>query len=784
MQSFPKNVLTGLLIGSKTGKSPGQSNNHLIATHYDSSSTAMTSTPSSISGGSIPSSMVMSTSMPKTIQCKTEDGTGSLNLIVKPEILDTHPIMHTYNLHSIQTMDHNSSSHSLKDIDNLDKPYEKIVLAPQHHHPNYTLNPKLLEQPEMSVSPARGSTGLPGLPPVQASATQPLDIISSISSSCGTTVSSTGCPSTIGARRARVGKSMAREMMMQSHSHTINPFQHSDNNNSIAQDINSNNSSNLHNGVNAKIYASTPIKEQQGHNDVCDSIPPYFMSVANRNTATLIKEEDVKKECEDDVVVISDKSESETSSNQDIYDERFTDHNMDETNGTDENTMKTNDKDSSLKRRSDHDQSTIDNSIIDLDLLGEEMPAATVKRRKILEFHKNSTKKSPPNSYKSLIKPSNPKSYLCKAEPQETPVIGAKINQKISLLNNDMHSEIISIEPCTKSCKGNRKLIPKMLQEESTEYYCDDAVQSVTNDVMHTQNEMKDVEIIEIDKIESKQKIKNAVSTANPSIADEFPQALTIEKNNFMSSLEQTIERVAKGYLSDNELLSIKQAKIKNKLKLSEGRSRSESKKDTNDSVKLCDTKTRDRSSSSAKSKERSNSKLSQRSSQPLKEKSFEKKTPKKKTTMSKKTMKQTATTNSKGKNAKETIDEIIMDELLVNDSLNNNNNNNNNILIENNNKVHEDKKKSGSVTPTLSMAKLATAKKTKSRGSKFSNKKRHRTTRHMKEIEEIIIPRRTSAVPRWSNGWNWKGEPFQGKVFLNVNQIEYLFSHFLSFHF
>lgn len=56
---------------------------------------------------------------------------------------------------------------------------------------------------------------------------------------------------------------------------------------------------------------------------------------------------------------------------------------------------------------------------------------------------------------------------------------------------------------------------------------------------------------------------------------------------------------------------------------------------------------------------------------------------------------------------------------------------------------------------------------RSKSKSRKFSIKKRHRPTR-VAEVEEIIVPRKSNSVPRWSNGWTWEGQPFQGKVFLN----------------
>lgn len=75
-----------------------------------------------------------------------------------------------------------------------------------------------------------------------------------------------------------------------------------------------------------------------------------------------------------------------------------------------------------------------------------------------------------------------------------------------------------------------------------------------------------------------------------------------------------------------------------------------------------------------------------------------------------------------------------------------------------------------------------STGRKARSRGAKFSNRKRHRArprngagdhiaaTAADAADDVMLVSRRTTAAPRWSNGWNWQGESFQGKVFLNVS--------------
>lgn len=760
MQSFPKNVHIGPLIGSKTDKGPGQKNIHQIAPHdcTHANSAVVTSTPSTKSNGSIPTSIIMPSTTPPlkhSIQCKSEKS-GELGVVVKPEIIDSHQILHAYN--SIET------SRVHKDIDKIDKPYEKVVLTPQHH-PNYTLNPKLLEQPEMSVSPARGSIGLPGIPPVQASAVQPLDVptIPKLPNEEGSTSpSSINCISQTptGNRRARVGKNMAREMIT---------------------NLNGTDTDSPAFEKKISIFSSTPIKEQISNEEYdSDHLKiPHFLASHGIN-GKLIKKEDVKKECDDDVLIISDKSESETNSTH--FDEATNAHTIDLSDDSNGKYQKPQSPESSmssgsLKRRSHIDKSS---EIIDLD---EDSTITKVKRRKILEFNKNPSKKSPPNSYKSLIKPSGPKSYLkndvlCKPPVTVNEIVNGQ-RKRFSLLNDPRCDRLADVH-------------------------------SIQDYSINNQNAFDSDTIIDVDMTDSINTIETSsesvidvhdkLSTAMPSIADEFPQELTTEKESFMSKLDLTTDSIAKGYCSDNEVLSRKQERLKSKIKVSEARSRSESKKsektvEVTPKAKSKSSKTRERSTSSSKSRDRSTKTASKQTKQLKQANSAASKVTETKSTKTKsapkakKTKQLAKSTNGPQERSRsphqdenrlliehrnnkddddddeneDTDDEI--DSLLANET-HTNHNNNNNILIYNNNKMHLD-----ALDAPAFNVKMPAVKKSKSRGSKFSNKKRHRA-RNVKHIEEVIIPRRTVTAPRWSNGWNWLGEPFQGKVFLNVSSF------------
>ncbi|XP_055302088.1 uncharacterized protein LOC129568368 isoform X2 [Sitodiplosis mosellana] len=691
IQSFPKNVHIGPLIGSKTDKGPCQKN----------------------------SSHLHDSALINPVQFKQENNkNGDLDIIVKPEIVD--PLTQYDTNH--------------KSIDSIDRSYEKIALVPQHH-PNYTLNPKLLEQPEMSISPARGSIG-PGIPKIQAGATQPLDV--SLEKPISTSLNQS---TPVTSRRARVGKSMAREMMLQSHA-AINDSAHE-----MDMDLQGDSLSESK----SNICASTPIKEQI-HNDEYEkntTNTPHFLSTTKPMNGTFIKQEDVKKECDDDVLLISDKSETDTiSSDHEKSVDCIQIIDLSSDNGiklhTDEHLPKSN----SLKRHCENESSA--DEIIDLD---EDNAITTVKRRKILEFHKNPSKKSPPNSYKNLIKPSDPKSYLRRADSRDK-----DLAIKCSTPRTD--EQTINLTP-----------------NGSNEH---DAFRNGTYDV--DDNDVKTIESSE-NRTESLGKSVDAISLTMPSIADEFPQELSAtEEENFMSHLDSNSEGVSKGYCSDNEVLSRKKERLKTKLQKCEGRSRSESKKcgkipngklatKSEKSNPKSRKSSRDRSTSSSKSKERaekppaakkakqnSDNVSPSRSSTPAaSKKKIESKNKKSKTPKTKKSCeKSKKTPENQSSNECDTDDALLDNESHIQ-------NNNNNILLDKNNHMHLE----ALVAPTFNVNKSLATKKSKSRGSKFSNKKRHRA-RHPKHVEEVIIPRQTSAAPRWSNGWNWLGEPFQGKVFLN----------------
>lgn len=73
------------------------------------------------------------------------------------------------------------------------------------------------------------------------------------------------------------------------------------------------------------------------------------------------------------------------------------------------------------------------------------------------------------------------------------------------------------------------------------------------------------------------------------------------------------------------------------------------------------------------------------------------------------------------------------------------------------------------SVSEEVRSVKGRVGRKPKKGGLKLSSRKRKHHQRLSKALEEVPIKKHVGA-PRWSNGWNWLGESFQGLIFLNVS--------------
>lgn len=710
MQSCPKNVHTGPLIGSKTSKGPVQSSlpvaNQAQTTASHLNTTTMATAASSITDGS---SVASSSSILPVTTCKREaiDPVSPI-ITVKPEIIT---------------------------------PPATSINAKQAHappHPNYSLNAKFIEPPAMSISPARGSAGLPMPQPQQDGASQPIE--------------------TPVVRRARLGKSMAREMMLlsQQHPQPQPPAQQ------------------LH-------VMHTQMMIYPKHTDVSTRQTELLDIVKIETTENLIKKEDMKEEEPDEDVVCLEKCDTINllDTRSDIAD----DEEMPQQDSHNNNMQYRSITESSINKRKFQEDEIIDvDALTPIDLTSP--TSLSIKKPKILEFKNPAVKKSPPNSYKSLIKPSEPKPYLC--NDRTTPrkyfrlIRGAPrygIQQRKIIINGKHKNLLVTPNRQVKQPKIIKKKVtpmpPPIAKVEPTSKAS--LPTAVVAPLPSTPEEPRTFEILDFECTPSIE----AAARLSENVTDDK----TDEKARFMSSLELSIDRVAKGYSSDQEARrgNAKHSKLMAKIKAAEGRSKSESKKET--TVVTCAKVVRDRSKSASKSRERKNAKTVDAPVKPLSPKKTDdielvKKSPKKvkpkPVTVQLNVEEVTADLTTSDTNTTAVVseqcqpdesDRVAIQTNETTTNIYNNNNNNNDEDVDD----HHYKDQLYYQQQHHLHTKATTNKKTKSRGAKFSNKKRHRP-RQLPEIEEIIAPRKSTAAPRWCNGWRWQGPAVQGKVFLNVS--------------
>ncbi|XP_058824014.1 titin-like [Topomyia yanbarensis] len=517
-----------------------------------------------------------------------------------------------------------------------------------------------------------------------------------------------------------------------------------------------------------------------------------------------------------------------------------------------------------------------------------EIPASTVKRRPLLVACKKSTpKKSPPNSYKNLIKRTNldEESTITvlsdddEEEDEEEAVIQKVVRRKLlttkprKILKRTRR--IFGAEQARHLRKLSRTLPKsKRIRKVSKRPSCVPRNPEAELSTTDQQAQPKHPETITIldDSRDDSVAVPEHVEPANKI---EVPE----QRVRPMSNVDLTIDLVAKGYFSEPEILS-QEAKTNTrtlkKLKQQEGRSQSEQnrgKRERSSESKHSSKKTKnldsldvdfDKRKSKCKSKKIQSDAVSS-SLQPSPISPFiqaEKETRKaSKAAEKEKKPKKEPKQNSKKKsiakiqNSEETeqvatstpvppvedqqqfqqtptticaeepdpsVDDretdfddaatmLVEDDMMSVDTntMINRHNNNNSSTVENKNALGgEDPMEESTAHATVSeqvcdqrptaqpdevdeeeeimlarrfakknakALRRAARSRSKSKSRKFSIKKRHRIYRMTAEVEEVIVPRKCNSVPRWSNGWTWEGQPFQGKVFLNSDDLPVL---------
>jgi len=553
--------------------------------------------------GPVSASNGMAESLPKTsshlngsaqptISCKVENNL-SPNVVIKPE---------NDKLNDGSVNQNRSKSHEL---------YDNMIHS---HAPSmtYSMNAKVLDTPDLSPSPSRGSIGVQQIPTVQHdTAVQP-------------TENNLNSDNAILSHRkqARIGKSMERDRQLQQQNHSAVP-------------------SGYHNHHHHHHHHHHHINHQQTmiNNDASALVEmPQF-----KQEFSVKKERDVKKEKDCDEIVMTNFSHSsaanikvERPENENHRQESSslskstTNNNRIETPPIVQNEISSeNDTvtvnlinessdecgiDYSIKRKHIENDDVIelsDNSTVD----PSSMP---VKRRKLLEKPISTPKKSPPNSYKSLIKQSNSttaSSTTATANEEETApeitivpdtttllktptevatkpkLISSNINRilnKSTMKRRNILKSKSTFKTMRFTVKAKRRamLKKKQLQRKKSMTINEKSQQEKTSDKL-TSSINDDDEIIETDKNHSTSTNNCKISGTTQLIEDDNDNSsseTTIEEEKSLDICEQvsnemsehnedrsmdgsseysgksnidlTIDRVAKGYFSESEIFS------------------------------------------------------------------------------------------------------------------------------------------------------------------------------------------------------------------------------------
>lgn len=231
---------------------------------------------------------------------------------------------------------------------------------------------------------------------------------------------------------------------------------------------------------------------------------------------------------------------------------------------------------------SNNNSSSISNEKVQLvDSTLPEIPASTVKRRPLLVACKKSTpKKSPPNSYKNLIKRTN-----MGGDGDEGTV--EDVEPTITVLSDDEEDEeededeVVQVTPIktTRTAVKPRKLLKRTRRVFGAEQLRH--LQKLNRTVLKSKRVhrriLKRPSCIPRNPTQVPERTTNEVVKPNE---DHVDVQLPEEPPRPMSNVDLTIDLVAKGYFSEPEIVSTEAAKTKSRtlkrLKQQEGRSQSE----------------------------------------------------------------------------------------------------------------------------------------------------------------------------------------------------------------
>lgn len=658
-----------------------------------------------------------------------------------------------------------STSNISRKIENMVS--SSVVIKPENNEKIdsfdlYSSSHKMLETPELTMSPARGSTGLQIPPTVQHEAVQP----SEHNSSDNVNLSQRKQP--------RVGKSMERERQQQQHitmsscgyQTSLETGNHSDD---IKQEF--------------TLKREGDVKKEKD----CEEIDLSYRI----NPVETVKLE--RPEAPKEVVKAAPKQHDDVTLINESGDECI---------------------DYSTKRKLNDSCSEdvielSDNSTVD-------PPAAHLKRRKLLEKPVSTPKKSPPNSYKSLIKQSNAANYP--TSTSKAKLISSSINRlgnKTCIKRRSILKSKVSLKKMRLAVKAKKRAQKKQVLEDQSEK--SESTSGEADGVPDTTKAIVEVSLKAADKSDD-----NHEGTSTETEQNEDKSMDGSSEYSGKSNIDLTIDRVAKGYFSESDIFSClskhrkmkSQKKFKSKVLKVDAKDKKKGKKTGKASVPVPEkkkvskaNKEADNKQSNCETPKTTKLKKTKACEEPKKKakkqlETIEKdplalddvpssqSTPKRKPKTPK-----IADKKAKKPKVSEVIEKVI--ESLAVDSEEDDKtvgtlemrddetsttvlsstqtvNTSKSLLDEtdvanNNNECFEDNNRHKLQQESLTLYKTpgygwTTFNKTKRGKKKFGYRKKHKLV-----LNDIVIPKSTS-IPRWSNGWVWEGEPYQALVFLNVS--------------
>lgn len=715
--------------------------------------------------GSVSASNGMAENHPKTSSSSSSNATPKVSCKIE-NILSPNVVIKPENDKLAEKQNHSNGGGSVK-------PHES-------HYDYPSLNLKMLDtSPELISSPARGSTGLQmQIPSVQHEAVQPSENGDN--------------------HRKRANKAL--------HQHQITPL---------------------------SIYQTAFMGKRRCSSECTSSIEFIFYFTGNIDTLPQFKQEypEIKKEAdtssEKDFEEINmgfrivnpnkvkqekpdkqpEKQDVEKSPVPTVVEEEEEEEEVNTVNlineSGDESVTTT-----TFKRKANDSSDDVielsDNSILDPPLA-----PATVKRRKLLEKPISTPKKSPPNSYKSLIKQSNNAAAFSSgiAQTAKSKLISptSTINKSTIRRKNIFKARAAFKTMRFAASKAKRRALKKK-KKAAMVVECSSEKSSSTND--------ENVEPIEDDEDEKLSDVAEESVTTDP--AEEHHEERSMDGSSECSgksNIDLTIERVAKGYFSESEIFSslAKHRKTKSQKKFetklldlcAKRKEKKKKEKALKKKPEVVQEVTTDKSKKKKKKKEKTTvvvqatppvvekkvnkAKKSKAKEEPPKEVPSSHSTPKKKAQKPPKIAKKAespviesdddvtiATAATKDEDTSTTLisstktetppapttpAKPLLDETDVA-------NNNDEYFKDNNQRQKQHEPLTLYKTPGYGWT-MALNKSSNKRGKKAKYTK----TKKLKVTlpNDIVIPKSTS-IPRWSNGWVWEGEPYQALVFLNVS--------------